>query len=548
MENIEYLAGFGSEFQSEDPRAPNSLPYAQNNPQKCPYGLYAEQLSGSAFTAPRTSNYRTWLYRMVPSAKHKRFTPGPATEISHDWNAVHPDPNQKRWMPFKFPENPTDFVTGLKTVCGAGDAKCRSGIAIHIYVCDTSMENSAFYSADGEMLIVPQQGELRIKTELGRINVKPGEICVIPQNIRFAVEVTEKSRGYICEVFGTRYTLPDLGPIGANGLANPRDFLYPKAHYEEKKGDFILYNKYQGHLFQCEQDHSCFDVVAWHGNYAPYKYDLWKFCTINSVSYDHVDPSVFTVLTAPSLKHGTAICDLALFPPRWSVHEHTFRPPYYHRNCMSEFMGLICGKYEAKEDGFLPGGATLHSIGTPHGPDAICFSKASESVLEPQFIGTGQLAFMFESSLMLAITKYGQQDCETLDDDYYQCWQGLQKNFNSDDKPDLSKREFYHNLGKGITTGSTTTSTLTKPYPLQQDGIEVVEQTSNLADFASEDISKPVDIEEIHNKPTSEMSKVSKPESSHDLATLVQQTRNAHITEHINGDTDIVSGMFAKQS
>jgi len=448
--NLKYQAGFGSEFQSEDPRAPDSLPYGQNTPQKCPYGLYAEQISGSAFTAPRCSNFRTWVYRTLPSAKHKMFSPMAAGDLCHRWDEIHPDPNQKRWMPFKFPEIPTDFVAGLKTVCGAGDPRCRNGIAIHIFVCNKSMKDSAFYSADGEMMIVPQEGALKVKTELGRLFVKPGEFCVIPQNIRFAVEVEGETRGYICEVFGTRFKLPDLGPIGANGLANPRDFLYPTAHYEETDGGFIIYNKYQGHLFKCVQEHSCFDVVAWHGNYVPYKYDLWKFCTVNSVAYDHMDPSIFTVMTAPSLNPGVAICDLALFPPRWSVHEHTFRPPYYHRNVMSEFMGLICGKYEAKEDGFLPGGATLHSIGTPHGPDAECFAKASNMEMKPQFIGTGQLAFMFESSLMLAITKWGEEGCQVIDDDYFKCWQGLKKLFDVSNPPDPAEREFHHKLGGGI--------------------------------------------------------------------------------------------------
>lgn len=452
-ENVKYQTGFGSEFASEDQRAPGALPPSQNTPQKCPYGLYAEQISGSAFTAPRKENFRTWVYRMLPSAKHRRFQPlEERPEFSHNWDEAYPDPNQKRWLPFEMPPKGTDinFVSGLKVISGAGDPKCRSGIAVHIYTCNVSMSDSAFYSSDGEFLIVPQEGTLRIQSELGLLVVAPGEICVIPQSIRYSVHVDGDSRGYICEVFGTRYTLPNLGPIGANGLANPRDFEYPTAFYEEKSSLFKIYNKYQGKLFVCEQDHSCFDVVGWHGNYAPYKYNLWKFSAVNSVTYDHMDPSIFTVLTAPSQKEGTAICDFALFPPRWSVHEHTFRPPYYHRNVMSEFMGLICGKYEAKEDGFLPGGATLHSIGTPHGPDAECFNKASNSAMEPEFIGKGQLAFMFETSFMLAITTWGQETCKVLDDEYYACWQALKKTFSLEDKPNPADANFFMNLGSGI--------------------------------------------------------------------------------------------------
>jgi len=452
-DGVKYQTGFGSEFASEDSRAPGALPPSQNTPQKCPYGLYAEQISGTAFTAPRSKNARTWVYRMLPSAKHRRFERVPEREdFTHDWNEEYPDPNQKRWLPFKMPQDgeKVDYVQGLKVVSGAGDPKCRHGTAIYVYTCNSSMEDSAFYSSDGEFMIVPQEGTLRIQTELGLLVVEPGELAVIPQNIRYAVHVDGASRGYICEVFGTRFTLPNLGPIGANGLANPRDFEYPTAFYVEQEGSFRIFNKYQGKQFVCEQDHSCFDVVGWHGNYSPYKYNMWKFSAVNSVTFDHMDPSIFTVLTAPSLEEGTAVVDLAIFPPRWSVHEHTFRPPYYHRNVMSEFMGLICGKYEAKEDGFLPGGATLHSIGTPHGPDAECFSKASSSPSKPQFIGSGQLAFMFETSLMLAITKWGQKTCQVLDDQYYECWQKLEKNFSLANKPDENDKDFYRHLGTGI--------------------------------------------------------------------------------------------------
>jgi homogentisate 1,2-dioxygenase len=290
------------------------------------------------------------------------------------------------------------------------------------------MDNRAFCNADGDFLIVPQHGPLRITTEFGRMLVRPEEICVIQQGMRFSIAVDQPSRGYVLEVFDNHFCLPNLGPIGANGLANSRDFETPTAWYEDRDCEFTVVHKYQGSLFESKQTHSCFDVVAWHGNYAPYKYDLRKFVVVNSVSVDHIDPSIFTVLTCPSLKHGTAIADFAIFPPRWSVQEHTFRPPYYHRNCMSEFMGLITGKYEAKE-GFQAGGGTLHSCMTPHGPDTDCFEKAIKDELKPMRIAEGSLAFMFESSLSLILTEWSMKTCERVDHDYFKCWSGLRKHF-----------------------------------------------------------------------------------------------------------------------
>ncbi|KAG6455113.1 homogentisate 1,2-dioxygenase [Manduca sexta] len=434
MSDLKYLSGFGSEFASEDPRRPGALPEGQNNPQRCPYGLYAEQLSGTAFTAPRNENKRSWLYRIRPSVIHKPFKRlNTAKYLTHNWDEQEPDPNQSRWLPFDIPssDTPVDFVAGLHTVCGAGDPRSRNGIAIHVFLCNTSMDKSAFYSSDGDFLIVPQQGKLKITTEFGIMEVAPNEIAVVQLGMRFAVAVDGPTRGYILEVFDAHFKLPDLGPIGANGLANPRDFLTPVAHYiDEKIPGFKIISKYQGALFVAEQGHSPFDVVAWHGNYVPYKYDLNKFMVINAVLYDHCDPSIFTVLTCPSNKPGVAIADFVIFPPRWSVQEHTFRPPYYHRNCMSEFMGLIVGAYEAKEGGFLPGGASLHSMMTPHGPDDKCFNGASNCELNPQKIAEGTQAFMFESSLSLAITKWGAETCQKLDAKYYECWQNLPKLFS----------------------------------------------------------------------------------------------------------------------
>lgn len=432
-EKLQYMSGFGNEFASEDPRCPGALPEGQNNPQKCKYGLYAEQLSGTAFTAPRESNERSWLYRIRPSAQHEPFKPMKNYLLTNEWNLVPPNPNQMRWHPFDIP-NPSkkkvDFVEGLATICGAGDHRSRHGVAVYIYTCNTSMTDKCFYNSDGDLLIVPQQGGLLITTEFGKMQVDPKEICVIQQGIRFSVEVSEDSRGYILEVFDGHFILPNLGPIGANGLANPRDFLTPTACYEDRECDFTVISKYQGCLFSAKQDHSPFDVAAWHGNYAPYKYNLDNFMTINAVAFDHPDPSIFTVLTCQSLKPGTAIADFVIFPPRWSVQEKTFRPPYYHRNCMSEFMGLIRGKYEAKEEGFCPGGATLHSMMTPHGPDADCFEKASNADLQSQRIAGGTMAFMFESSLSMAITEWANKT--KVDEKYHECWKPLKKHFNVD--------------------------------------------------------------------------------------------------------------------
>ncbi|PIK47754.1 putative homogentisate 1,2-dioxygenase [Apostichopus japonicus] len=386
---------------------------------------------GTAFTAPRVANKRSWLYRIRPSVIHKPFKPYPHKYLTDDWSSWQPNPNQLRWNPFDIPKSDSkvDFLDGMATVCGGGDPRSRNGISIHIYACNSSMNNRCLYNSDGDYLIVPQQGSLYITTEFGKLKVDPNEIVVIQQGMRFSVAITEPSRGYILEVWDGHFVLPDLGPIGANGLANPRDFLSPVACYEDVQVPYTVVSKFQGKLFSAAQEHSPFDVVAWHGNYNPYKYDLAKFMVINCVAFDHADPSIFTVLTCQSTRPGVAIADFVIFPPRWSVQEHTFRPPYYHRNCMSEFMGLIKGRYEAKEEGFQPGGATLHSMMTPHGPDADCFEKASNAKLKAEKIAGGTMAFMFESSIGLAVTKWADSICQKVDEKYYECWQPLQKHF-----------------------------------------------------------------------------------------------------------------------
>ncbi|XP_022257500.1 homogentisate 1,2-dioxygenase-like isoform X2 [Limulus polyphemus] len=429
-----YLSGFRNEFHSEDPRCPGSLPTKQNNPQRCPYGLYPEQLSGTSFTSPRETNSRSWLYRIRPSVLHTPFKKLPLGNLSTNWDIFEPNPNQLKWDPFDIPDvedRRVDFVQGLNTVCGAGDPKDRHGIAIHMFLCNTSMEDKCFYNSDGDFLIVPQQGKLWITTEFGKMLVEPNEICVIQQGMRFSVELKGPTRGYILEVYNNHFVLPPLGPIGANGLANPRGFLTPVAWYEDKEvNKYTVINKFQGHLFAACQNHSPFDVVAWHGNYVPYKYNLSDFMVFNTVSFDHADPSIFTVLTCPSTRPGVAIADFVIFPPRWSTAENTFRPPYYHRNCMSEFMGLIYGSYEAKEDTLKPGGATLHNIMTPHGPDSNCFEKASNAQLVPEKVAEETMSFMFESCLNMTVTDWACNTSLKLDVNYPKCWQNLKKMFN----------------------------------------------------------------------------------------------------------------------
>ncbi|HYZ48984.1 MAG TPA: homogentisate 1,2-dioxygenase [Sphingomonas sp.] len=419
------MTGFGNHFATE--AVPGALPLGRNSPQKPPFGLYAEQLSGTAFTAPRTENRRSWLYRLRPTANHKPYRPYEGAKLvrSGPFDELPPSPNRLRWDPLPMPSEPTDWVDGLVTFAGNGDVAAGAGIGIHLYAANRSMERF-FYSADGELLIVPQQGRIVFATELGRLELSPGEIGVVPRGVRFRAEVPDgEARGYVCENYGGPFRLPDLGPIGANGLANPRDFETPPAWFEDRDGNFEVVQKFQGRLWTCTLDHSPLDVVAWHGNYYPYKYDLWNFNTINTVSFDHPDPSIFTVLTSPSEIHGTANCDFVIFPPRWMVAENTFRPPWFHRNVMSEFMGLIHGAYDAKEGGFAPGGASLHNQMAGHGPDLAAWEKASNAELKPVKI-ENTMAFMFESRWVIRPTKWAAET-ELCQLDYDECWAGFPK-------------------------------------------------------------------------------------------------------------------------
>jgi homogentisate 1,2-dioxygenase len=424
---LTYMSGFGNHFESE--AREGALPKGQNSPQEAGLGLYAEQLSGSSFTAQRHENQRSWLYRILPSVVQGRFKPVDAHFIcSKPFDEVPPIPDQLRWDPLPIPEQPTEFLAGLKTIAGNGGYGSYKGCAVHIYATNRSMSDSFFYNADGELLFVPESGDIELRTEFGIIHAVPGEIAVVQRGIKFQVVLPSgQARGYLLENYGPPLRLPQLGPIGSNGLANPRDFQTPVAAFEQKTGKFKLLCKFQGRLFEASIDHSPLDVVAWHGNYAPYKYDLALFNTVNTVSFDHSDPSIFTVLTSPSEMPGIANVDFVIFPPRWLVAEHTFRPPYFHRNVMSEYMGLIFGQYDAKAEGFVPGGGSLHNAMSAHGPDAATYKRASTEKLEPKYQGD-TLAFMFESSLVFRPTAFALKT-EALQKDYSDCWQGLKANF-----------------------------------------------------------------------------------------------------------------------
>jgi homogentisate 1,2-dioxygenase len=427
---LDYMSGFGNSFQTET--LPGVLPVGQNSPQKVNYGLYAEQLSGSPFTAPRGANQRSWLYRIRPTVKHS----GRYRKIDKGFIRTAPcreesdlPIGQLRWGPMPIPKTKLTFLTGLHTITTCGDAETQGGMAAHVALVTAPMVDEYFFNADGELLIVAQENGLRFVTEFGVIEIAPGEVCVIPRGVIFRVElVGGPARAYVCENYGGALTLPERGPIGANCLANPRDFLTPVAAYEDKKTPSTLVVKWGGDLFRTDISHSPLDVVAWHGNYAPYKYDLRHFSPVGAILFDHPDPSIFTVMTSPSETVGTANIDFVIFPERWSVAEHTFRPPWYHRNIMSEFMGLIYGVYDAKPEGFVPGGISLHNCMLPHGPDLQAFEHASNVPLKPVKL-ENTMAFMFETRFPQRLTRFASE-LETLQEDYIDVWSGLDSHFN----------------------------------------------------------------------------------------------------------------------
>jgi homogentisate 1,2-dioxygenase len=428
-DEFRYSSGFGNEFATE--AVGGALPAGRNSPQQAPLGLYAEQLSGTAFTQPRAANRRSWVYRILPSAKHPAFRRIDNGNLrGTPFDELEPDPNRLRWDPLPLPVEsvPRDFIDGLFTIAGNGDSKTRAGIAIHLYAVNRSMRDRYFVDSDGELLFVPELGPVVLHTELGPMRVSPGEIAVVPRGIRFRVELTDAfARGYLCENFGANFTLPERGPIGANGLANERDFLTPHAAFDERSHTVQVVNKFGGNLWAADYDHSPLDVVAWHGNYVPYKYDTANYMVIGTISHDHPDPSIFTVLTSPTDTSGLANCDFVIFAPRWLVGEDTFRPPWYHRNIMSEYMGLVTGEYDAKAAGFVPGGGSLHNTFASHGPDADTYAKASTADLKPQKLD-GTLAFMFESRWTILPTRQAME-APFRQPDYDAVWSGLTRNF-----------------------------------------------------------------------------------------------------------------------
>ncbi len=424
---LEYLSGFGNHFATE--ALAGALPEGRNSPQHCPYGLYAEQLSGTAFTAPRHANRRSWLYRIRPAALQGPYRPLAHRGLVGHFAELPAPPDPMRWSAPGLPLEPTDFLDGLLTVGGTGSSDAHAGCAIHWYLANRSMRDRFFYDADAELLIVPQLGRLRVATEFGVLEAAPQEIVLVPRGVRFRVELPDgQARGYLCENFGAPFKLPDLGPIGSNGLANPRDFQIPVAWYEDREGGMELVAKFGGALWSAPIDHSPLDVVAWHGNHAPCKYDLRRFNTIGSISYDHPDPSIFLVLHSVSDTPGVDNVDFVIFPPRWLTMEDTFRPPWFHRNIASEFMGLIHGVYDAKAQGFEPGGASLHNCMTGHGPDAETFERASRAdTRTPQHV-TDTMAFMFETRTIIRPTPRALA-LPQRQTDYARCWQGLARHF-----------------------------------------------------------------------------------------------------------------------
>ncbi|MEM7075393.1 MAG: homogentisate 1,2-dioxygenase [Pseudomonadota bacterium] len=424
------MPGWGNDFETE--ALPGALPQGQNSPQKCPYGLYGEQLSGTAFTAPGHANERTWCYRIRPSVKHShRYT---VLDLPYWQTAPRIEPGivslgQYRWDPVPHSDSDLTWLTGMRTMTTAGDVNTQAGMASHIYLVTTSMQDEYFYSADSELLIVPQEGRLRFCTELGIIDLAPREIAILPRGLVYRVEVLDgPCRGFVCENYGQTFDLPDRGPIGANCMANSRDFRTPVAAFEDREAPSRVVIKWCGQFHETRIGHSPLDVVAWHGNYAPCKYDLTAYCPVGAVLFDHPDPSIFAVLTAPSGVPGTANIDFVLFRDRWSVAEHTFRPPWYHKNIMSELMGNIHGQYDAKAEGFVPGGMSLHNMMLPHGPDRDSFEKATRSNLGPDKL-EDTMSFMFETRFPQHLTRFAAQEAP-LQDDYIDCWSDIEKTFD----------------------------------------------------------------------------------------------------------------------
>ena len=430
-----YMPGFGNDFETE--ALQGALPRGMNSPQRCNYGLYAEQMSGTAFTVPGDRNQRTWCYRIRPSVRHTgRFA---RIDVPYWKTAPHIDPDlvslgQYRWDPVPHTDEPVTWITGMRTMTTAGDVNTQTGMASHIYLVNRSMQDDYFCSADSELLVVPQEGRLRFATELGVIDVEPQEIAILPRGLVYRVEVLQgPGRGFVCENYGQGFELPGRGPIGANCLANRRDFKVPVADFEDREVASTVTIKWCGQFHRCRIGHSPLDVVAWHGNFAPVKYDLRTYCPVGAILFDHPDPSIYTVLTAPSGLPGTANIDFVLFRDRWMVAENTFRPPWYHRNIMSELMGNIYGQYDAKPTGFVPGGMSLHNMMLPHGPDRTAFERASATDLAPEKLDN-TMSFMFETRFPQHLTAFAASEAP-MQNDYIDCWTDLEKKFDGTPGP-----------------------------------------------------------------------------------------------------------------
>lgn len=419
----DYFPGFGNHVSTE--AVPGALPVGRNSPQKPAFGLYAEQLSGTAFTAPRHENRRSWLYRLRPTAEHPPFVRYQGARSFAPGTVREPlPPNRLRWDPLPGPIAPTDLIDGMTTMLANRDPADLEGVAVHLYAANKDMTQRVFADADGELLFIPQAGRLQLLTELGRIDIAPGQIALVPRGVKFRALLPDgEARGYVAENHGALFRLPDLGPIGANGLANPRDFETPAAWFEDCEEAIEVVQKSLGNLWTTTLDHSPLDVVAWHGNLAPWRYDLARFNAINTVSFDHPDPSIFTVLTSPSDVPGRANADFVIFPPRWMVAEDTFRPPWFHRNVMSEAMGLIHGAYDAKAEGFAPGGLSLHNLMAGHGPDLASWEGATNAELKPHKI-EGTMAFMVETCWPYRPTQFALDRAQP---DYDAAWKGFPK-------------------------------------------------------------------------------------------------------------------------
>lgn len=428
-----YLRGFGNHFWTE--AKPGSIPTDRHSPQKAPHGLYAEQISGSAFTAPRESNRRSWVYRIRPSVIHGEFKKLPATAAQQfcPKESIAPPPNQMRWNPIPLPAGSAKAsAPGIDFVSGTHRLLESEGCNVYLYAMAESMRDRFFMNSDGEFLFIPETGTLRLATELGTLTVPPLHIAVIPQGLKFRVEIegSGSARGYLVENLGSQFRLPELGPIGSNGLAYPEHFETPSAQFEDREGSARLVNKFDDTLWECALGHSPLDVVGWQGNLAPYRYDTMKFQTVGSITFDHPDPSIFTCLTSPSDTPGVANCDFVLFAPRWLVQENTFRPPWFHRNVMSEYMGLIHGVYDSKiGGGFVPGGGSLHNRFSAHGPDASTYERGSSGDLKPHKLET-TMSFMAETRHLFRPTSFALKlstEGGLLQPDYLECWASIKK-------------------------------------------------------------------------------------------------------------------------